>query len=181
MTVCDHYFHYDCIKEMDSFTTRGYGFDLEIASQAGGDLQCPLRAAICPTKTKMSGPRFDLKTVPQTNAYKERIRCEYKAAKQHQLNLTQPLDSTDYSAFQAAMSKDYRRPRSVGSCSARSAGTNSSYGPDCIEAMDHRLARLETTIAEERTGRQTVQNQLDQLRQLLETHLDKESQKAKAS
>ncbi|KAJ9471401.1 hypothetical protein DIPPA_05215 [Diplonema papillatum] len=40
--VCNHYFHYDCIKGMSPFITRGYGLEMEIENLSTGDLKCPM-------------------------------------------------------------------------------------------------------------------------------------------
>ncbi|KAJ9471404.1 hypothetical protein DIPPA_05239 [Diplonema papillatum] len=40
--VCNHYFHFECIKLMHPYVTRGYGLDMEVERSSTGDMQCPL-------------------------------------------------------------------------------------------------------------------------------------------
>ena len=107
-----------------------------------------------------------------------------RAAKRHQLttffggtceqlNLSDPraIQNAQHSVYGGADNVIQRRPSS--SCSSRSIRSRtSSYAPEILESMDNRLAALERTLTEERTGRQHVQKQLDNLRALLENHFD---------
>eukprot|EP01063_Lacrimia_lanifica_P029000 TRINITY_DN434_c1_g2_i4.p1 TRINITY_DN434_c1_g2~~TRINITY_DN434_c1_g2_i4.p1 ORF type:complete len:317 (+),score=77.33 TRINITY_DN434_c1_g2_i4:53-1003(+) len=40
--VCSHYFHFDCVKEMCPFVTRGYGMEMEVEEGGDAELTCPM-------------------------------------------------------------------------------------------------------------------------------------------
>eukprot|EP01064_Diplonema_japonicum_P015528 TRINITY_DN2322_c0_g1_i2.p1 TRINITY_DN2322_c0_g1~~TRINITY_DN2322_c0_g1_i2.p1 ORF type:complete len:401 (+),score=54.99 TRINITY_DN2322_c0_g1_i2:42-1244(+) len=60
--VCCHYFHYECVKDMCPFVTRGYGLDMEIEETEEGKLKCPMCREEFNRVVKMPDPTQDPRT-----------------------------------------------------------------------------------------------------------------------
>eukprot|EP01061_Rhynchopus_euleeides_P007009 TRINITY_DN1595_c0_g3_i1.p1 TRINITY_DN1595_c0_g3~~TRINITY_DN1595_c0_g3_i1.p1 ORF type:complete len:274 (+),score=68.19 TRINITY_DN1595_c0_g3_i1:117-938(+) len=57
--ACSHYFHYECIKDMCPFVTRGYGMEMEVEEQSNAELKCPMCRAKGARIVKMPDPVKD--------------------------------------------------------------------------------------------------------------------------
>eukprot|EP01063_Lacrimia_lanifica_P028999 TRINITY_DN434_c1_g2_i3.p1 TRINITY_DN434_c1_g2~~TRINITY_DN434_c1_g2_i3.p1 ORF type:complete len:457 (+),score=76.96 TRINITY_DN434_c1_g2_i3:48-1373(+) len=57
--VCSHYFHFDCVKEMCPFVTRGYGMEMEVEEGGDATQKCPMCRAPFTSIARMPDPAED--------------------------------------------------------------------------------------------------------------------------